>query len=224
VTRRLGRLPHSPARLAAVPPHTFAADAPPPPVVDRSGIAFAPGLWRNDVLPDCTAVGLANARRAATLIQGYDIPTDEGQIIAFYAACAGVADIEAALEASDGAVMLDVLERAQRDGFQMGGQTPEVPTFAAIQPTDRAGLAHAIAVHGAAYIGIDLYEPDMAADAIWTLPPAGALVGGHALIAWSYSALGNADMVMLGTWGDLVAASWAWLEGRAQEAFALSWA
>jgi hypothetical protein len=99
-----------------------------------------------------------------------------------------------------------------------------VPTFASIQPTDRAALAHAVAVRGAAYVGIDLYEPDMAADAIWTLPPAGALVGGHALIAWSYSGLGDADMVMLGTWGELVVASWAWLEGRAQEVFALSWA
>jgi hypothetical protein len=184
-----------------------------------------PGLYRNDALPDCTAAGLANARRAAGwVLDGADRVTTEDAVVRWFAATAGVAPTDAAMGALDGLVMLDVLETARDSGFDLGGQVPEVPLFASIDPADRMGIAHATATLGCAYLGIDLYAEDVAPDAEWSQPPVGDAVGGHCLLAWDYAGLADTDTVRLPTWGALMPATWVWLQSRLREAFAVRWA
>ncbi len=88
---RLGRLPHSPAAVSAAPSlagHRFAATLPPA-KVDRRAIPFAPGMYQNDSLPDCTAAGLANAAGMVAALNGYQLTVDPTLVPPFYAACVG---------------------------------------------------------------------------------------------------------------------------------------
>ena len=220
---RLGRLPHDPAALAAVPRH-YAATLPPP-VLDRSHIPFTPGLYGNDVFPDCTAVALANAARAASWVTaGCDLVVADSAPPAFYARCVGVADDPAAIEATDGAQMLSVLGQADAQGFDVGPQAL-VPTWASCPVTARFSLAHAMTM-GALYFGAGLAGADQGAGTWDTTTPGDQTRGswgGHALIAWDYTGLGDGDIVRLGTWGRWQAATWRWVQARADEAYALAW-
>lgn len=223
---RLGRAAHDPDRVAALPTHIVGADAPPPLVLPRREIIFRPGLYRNDVFGDCSCAGLANSRRAASLIfDKCDLVSTDAAVTSFFAGCAKVPFTDAALASVPGLVVLDVFDYAQKHGFTMGGQTVEVPSdIRVIDPADRVVLAHAIAVRGSAYLGIDLYAPDVAPGASWKGLPSGASVGGHAIVAWAYDGLGDANTVWLASWGMLIAATWQWLQSRLMEAYSISWA
>ena len=121
---RLGRLPADPAALARAPSlaaHRFAALAPPA-AIDRGAVPFAPGLYENDTLPDCTAAGLANAAGMVAALNGFSLAIDPARVPAFYAGCVGCAPTDAAMAATDGAVMLDVLTRQAVEGFDVGPQ------------------------------------------------------------------------------------------------------
>ena len=95
---RLGRLPHDPAALASAPSfaaHHFAA-VKPPALLDRSHIEFAPGLYRNDDLPDCSAAGLANAAGMVAALNGYGLAVNPDKVPLFYAS-ASLTDAQALL-------------------------------------------------------------------------------------------------------------------------------
>ena len=218
---RLGRLAHDPVKLAAAPRHTFGA-APPPPIVDRSSIDFVPGLYQNDTLPVCTCAGLANVASGLAALNGYGLVIDPAQPVAFYAAVLGVANTLAAIEATDGTQMADVLNRMQTAGFNAGprvlaGQWGTVTTV-------RSQLATSIARLGVGYWGVTLKERDMEAfssGAPWDVQDGqddGATVGGHAVIAWDYTGLTDHDTVRIGTWGTWQTATWAWVADRLDEA------
>ncbi len=216
---RLGRLPHDPARVGAVTQHRMAL-APAPASLPRSDIAWTPSLVRNDVLPTCSIAGLMNSARIWALVHGFDLVNVEGALLAFYASLAGCAATEAAMEATDGLVLLDVLERARNAGFGCGEQTPLVPRFASIQLSD-AALKDAIWAHGAAYIGVMLYEADVEPDAKWVggTEKAGAKVGGHCVAPWRYTS----DGYGIATWGGTTEADPEWLASRIEEAYSLLW-
>jgi hypothetical protein len=219
-TVRLGRRPHDPARLSTVRPHRMSATAPPPASLLRPDIAWTPTLADNNTLPTCTVAGLMNAARMWALTHGrFDLTNDDGALLAFYASLAGCADNTAAIAATDGLVLLDVLDRAETSGFDCGEQAPLVPEFTAIDVTSPAAIRDAIYTHGAAYLGVTLHEADMSGP--WTTPvaDAGGMVGGHCIVAWRY----DAANVGLATWGMTIEADWGWLAGRLDEAFALSW-
>lgn len=225
---RLGRCPHDPARLAAAPDlHRYGLTAPRP-SLDRSGIAFQPGLYDNDQLPDCTVAGLANAATASALALGAAPPMINAVAIpTFYARAIGQpAATNAQLAATDGAVMLDVIELAATSGFDVGEQVPLVPSFGTAQTT-KAAVASVTADLGAGYLGIRLYQRDM--DMIgqgpWTAAVAdsGDAVGGHCLLSWDYASLNDDGLVRLATWGILQPAAWEWLIERLDEVHGLVW-
>lgn len=221
---KFGRLPHDPIALASVPAHRFAA-IPPPPTLDRRSIDYAPELYGNDHLPDCTAVALANAARAAAVLNGYQLVVDPANIPAFYASCVGVADTDAAMEATDGAVALNVLERQARNGFDIGPQKL-YGQAAAIDVTSRSDLANGVSRY-VGYWGITLRDRDMqTVGGRWDIEPGrddGPIVGGHMVIAWDYFGLSDSDVLRIGTWGQLQQATWRWVHARLDEAYGVAW-
>lgn len=217
----LGRIRHDPVALARVPSHRFGA-VPPPVTLDRSAMAFEPGLYQNDSLPDCTAVALANAARGVAALNGFDLVLDQARVPAFYSACVGS---PANLAATDGAAMLDVLARQAGQGFDIGPQTL-CGHYATIGTHSRSALASGMVRLGAGYWGVTLRERDMERAALWDVRfgrDDGNVVGGHAVIAWDYRGLGDADTLRIGTWGAWQEATWAWVAARLDEAYGIVW-
>ena len=216
---RLGRLPHHAAALAAAPRRY--STVPPPPVLDRSKHDFQPGLWGNDTYPNCTAVALANAALGAAQINGYGLVIDPKAPLAFYADCVGNPPD---LAATGGAVMLDVLTRAQTSGYNIGPQLL-VPAFGVV-PLALSALAASMA-HEPLYCGVTLLERDMdTRGSLWDVQDGrddGAVVGGHAVMLWDYRGLELGDTVRIGTWGGWQPATWRWVMARLDEAFGMAW-
>ena len=222
---RLGRLPHDPDTVAFAPQHRMAAASPVPAKLVRAHIPFAPGLYDNDTLPDCTAAGLANAASAFGLVRSGAPPViDPASVPRVYAACV---DNPPDLAASNGAVMQDVLQRAEAGGVDFGQQVPLLPTHAACDARSREQLAHVMLIYGAGYWGLDLTERDMAQMGRPLLDDDGSdrsdVVGGHCVVGWAYDGLGDDDRVQIATWGRLQAVTWRWLGLRLHEAWAVSW-
>jgi hypothetical protein len=195
---------------------------PPPRRVDRRAVAFEPGLYANDILPDCTAVSLANAARGVAALNGYDLVVDQACVPVFYSACVGDPPD---LAATDGAVMLDVLNRQAAHGFDIGPQILH-GLHGTINSKSRSALAHGMARLGVGYWGVVLRERDLERAALWDVRRGrddGAIVGGHTVIAWDYSGLGDEATVRLGTWGAWQPATWAWVAARLEEAHCLVW-
>jgi hypothetical protein len=217
----LGRIRHDPMALARAPSHRFATVSPPL-RLDRHAIAFAPELYANDVLPDCTAASLANAARGVAALNGYDLVVDPSCVPAFYSVCIGN---PVNLAATDGAVMLDVLARQAAQGFDIGPQTLH-GLHGTIDSQGRSALAHGMARLGVGYWGVILRERDMERAALWDIRDDrddGDIVGGHAVIAWDYSGLADDATVRLGTWGSWQPATWAWVSARLEEAYCIVW-
>ena len=218
---RLGRKPHDPAAVARVPSHRFGA-VPPVPRLDRGAATFAPGLYANDTLPDCTAVALANAARGIAALNGFDLVLDPARVPEFYGACVGDPPD---LAATDGAVMLDVLARQAAAGFDIGPQVLH-GLYATLDTRSRPALANGMARLGAGYWGVTLRERDMEGNAVWDVQDGrddGDVAGGHAIVAWDYTGLGDGDTVRLGTWGTWQPATWAWVAARLDEAYGVVW-
>jgi hypothetical protein len=79
---------------------------------------------------------------------------------------------------------------------------------------------------GVGYWGVTLLERDMEMPPLWDVQPGrddGAVVGGHALIAWDYTSLADNGVVRLGTWGEWQPATWAWVSARLNEAHGVVW-
>jgi hypothetical protein len=226
--RCLGRLPHDPAALARAPSlavHRFAA-MPPPPRLDRSAIEFQPGLYGNDHLPDCSAAGLANAAGMVYAINTRsELAINPDKVPLFYAQCVGCEPTDAAMMATDGAVLLDVLMRQWQSGFDVGLPVKLVG-IPGVLPLKRPVLASAMTRLGHAYLGVTLLERDMEQAAVWDVQPGrddGAVVGGHCLVGWDFGGLGDGDTIRLATWGGWQPATWQWLAARLDEAHACVW-
>jgi hypothetical protein len=78
---------------------------------------------------------------------------------------------------------------------------------------------------GGAYLGIVLHDRDMqTVGQTWDIGLRGSSpVGGHCVVGWDYTGLGDADTVRLMTWGAWQPATWRWLEARVEEAWGLAW-
>jgi hypothetical protein len=218
---RFGRLPHDSVAMAQAPAHRFGSVAPPA-ALDRTPVIFRPELYANNVLPDCTAVALANAARGVAALNGYDLIVDPPSVPAFYASCIGNPPN---LAATEGAVMLDVLRHQATKGFNVGPQTL-YGLFGTVNTTSRIALARSIARLGVGYWGVTLRERDAEGAAVWDVAAGrddGAIICGHAVIAWDYTGLTDDAAVRLGTWGSWQSATWAWVAERLDEAHALVW-
>lgn len=219
---RFGRKPCNLDAVSRHPLHRFGAIEPLP-RLDRSNIDFKPELYQNDILPCCTAVALANVARATAALQGYQLVVDPATVPAFYAACVGVSDTDAAMSATDGAVALDVLARQARDGFDIGPQRLYGQS-AAVDVGARSDLAGGIARY-VGYWGVVLHDRDMqTVGDVWDAGPSdGPVVGGHMVMAWDYTGLSDGDTVRIGTWGTWQRATWAWVRARLDEAYGVAW-
>jgi hypothetical protein len=183
-----------------------------------------PRMFANDQLPDCTAAGLANGALAVSALAGYEMAIDDAKVPLFYASVVGCQPTEEAMAATDGAVILDVLQRQATGGFDAGGQTPLVALAGTLQ-LNRIALAQAMASLGIAYLGVDLFERDMEMPDVWDDDgrDPGALVGGHCLDSFDYTGLADDRKVRLATWGRMQPATWRWLDSRVREAHGLLW-
>lgn len=218
--RALGRKAHDPIAVAGAPTLRYGVDAPPLPKLLREGVNYQPQMWGNDQYPCCTAAGLLNGALASeALSTGSALNISPLAWMPFYAACAGVAETPAAIGASDGAAMLDVLRRQGSSGFDIGAVDPLTGDFGTVA-LDRNSIARAIVAMGWVYAGIDLSQADMDATGIWEAwSTPGADIGGHCLVPWGYTGLGDGDAVILATWGSLVQCEWARWDQIAREAY-----
>ena len=224
-----GRRPHDPAVVARLPSlagHRMGAFLPET-TLDRRSVEFVPGLYENNLLPTCTAAGLANHAAGVAAINGFRLPVSDADVPAFYAACCGCAPTVTAMAATDGAVMADVLARQIGAGFSTIEGVPLVARYGTI-PLARTTLANAACRLGGAYLGVRLHDRDMQnVGHVWDVVPGrddGPVVGGHCIVGpWDYTGLADDDTVRLMSWGAFPNATWAWLLARIDEAYGLAW-
>jgi hypothetical protein len=224
MNRCFGRKPHDPIAVNAAPELAdhYSVVSPPPKTLLRTGINFQPQLSGNDNYPTCVVAGLINGALASEAIAtNGPLNIDPMAWMKFYAYCAGIAETPAAIGASDGLQMLDVLKKqAAPPGFDIGAIAPLIGGFGTVA-LDRISLARAAAAMDFVYLGVLLSQADMDAPtgAAW---PNG--VGdpnmGHCVVIWGYTGLGDTDTVWVATWGYLQAVTWLWIEARSEEAFA----
>lgn len=227
---RLGRLRHDPVAVAAAPKHSHFGFVAPVSSLDRSAIDYEPDLGYNNILPICTTVGLWNAAKGIALLNRFTPTVQMPLLPPFYAETIGLAATAsfAELAATDGAVMLDVLNYQAAHGFNIGNQSLvcDYGTLA----FDINTLASAMVRQGPSYLGIQLYQRDMDAvetDGSWqtwdTVPGQddGQFVGDHCVVDWDFVSLDPDGIVRLATWGKLQKATWRWLMTRLEEAYGL---
>lgn len=222
---RLGRLPHSPGWLTSIPHHKFGAIAPSP-TLDRHKIEFVPELYQNNILPVCTAVGLANSARAVAALNGFDIAVNPAKVPEFYASVVGCPPTIQAMIATEGAVLLDVLHKQEQRLFDIGPEAL-VASWKPVDHTSRSALALCMDRFGVAYVGVTLHERDMdTVGQFWDVEPGrddGDVVGGHCVCLFDYTSLPENGIVRIGTWGMWQNATWAWVNSRIDEAYGLVW-
>ena len=226
-TYRMGRLPHDPIKVANAPQLrggkfsavSFVTK------LDRSGVDFKPGMFDNDTLPTCSAAGYFNASQMVAAISKYRLTMNPAMAPLFYASCVGCAPTPAAMAATDGAVLLDVLIRQGRAGVDIGGPTPLVGLFGAV-PLNQQMLAKAMALLMNLYIGVSLRERDMEGADVWDAVPGaddGKILGGHCMVGFDYQSLFDTGIVRVATWGMLQKVTWRWLMARLDEAYSIFW-
>lgn len=188
-------------------------------------LELTPSLGQNDVLPDCTVVGLLNAARMVATLNGYELAAHENLCKLFYAEVVGCEPTDEAIAATDGTFALDVLTMQSRLGFDAGLQTKLVGLFGTLSHV-KPVIANAIAHLGHAYLGVLLRERDMEGHHVWDALPGrddGAVVGGHVIAAWDYLGLADAQTARVATWGHWQPTTWAWIHARTEEAYGMVW-
>lgn len=223
---RLGRQPHDPAVIARMP--TLAghplASMPVEPTLNRDNVNFWPGLYGNDTIGDCSAVGLANAARAQAALSGFDIPMPQPKVIGFYSASTGYNPADPSTD--QGGRLADVLAFQLRNGFDHGGQDLLAGDFATFNPTDLDTHRRVMAQCGTGYLGVRLLEADKSAD-VWDAErppqPSDPVWGDHCMLSFAYTATGETDLVTGITWGMRQPFTWRWLRFRCEEAHVVYW-
>lgn len=219
----LGRKPHSADRVAAAPQHRMSAEAPAPAELLRPGILTKPSLVHNDVLPTCCIAGLLNYLRAwAQQTHGFDLAENDQLLLDLYGMIYGCPPTIEAISATDGLVLMDVLEYIQAHGFRIDSQNVVECTFLSIDVTDMAAIRDSIDKTCGAYLGVTLYEADVAPGLVeWpgSIAASGKVAGGHCIVPPRYTASTTTDA----TWGEMMPTEDAWLLARLDEAFSIKW-
>lgn len=198
------------------------------PVLDRSAVPFAPRMFGNNDLSDCTAAGLANTALALGALDGFQPVVDESAVEAFYSATSGYIPGQPATDV--GAVLTDVLAYQCRAGFNSGAQLLTGP-WGTVDPFDRNLLALGMETFGTVLAGVALSEADMnRVGQVWDIgtmstggDPTPGSAGLHCLAAFDYSGLRDGNLVRLATWGALQPATWRWVERAIREAHVVVW-
>ena len=227
---KYGLLPARPADLARAPrlgAHPIARRMAQP-VLDRSSVPFAPQMFGNNDLSDCTAAGLGNAALALGALDGFQPVVDSGAVEAFYSATSGYVPGQPATDR--GAVLTDVLAYQARTGFNSGAQLLTGP-WATVDPYDRNLLALGMETCGVVVLGVALSEADMRRiGQVWDVgvmstggDPTPGSAGLHCLLGFDYAGLKDGSLLRLATWGGLQPATWQWVEQAIREAHVVVW-
>jgi len=217
-----GRRPHDAARVAAAPQHRMSAEAPAPVDLPRPGILTQPSLVQNNVLPTCSVAGLINHLRAWAQLQGFDLPENDQLLLDLYASLAGCATTPAAIAATDGLVLLDLLEHIQANGFRIDSQNVVELTFAAIDISNIEAIRDAVYRDAGAYLGVTLYVDDVQPGlAAWAgaVPSGAAVAGGHCIMPKGYAG----QTFDVATWGELMPTDDEFLLARLDEGWSIQW-
>ncbi len=219
---RLGCLEHDEIRAAAVLTSRYDIAVPPLRVARP---AWRPNPYDNLTNPTCTVCALAHSARAwSWKYGGTDVAVPVDAIDALYSRATGVP--LAGIEASDGADPMMVVETAQADGWDIGGQVPLVPSFT------RTGLktvelAQSLVRAGVVMLAVMLDEADMAAARArepWALGGTrGAVVGGHMIPLAAYDGLGPPALAWAASWGQWQGMTWEWIDARSRLALEAAW-
>lgn len=212
---RLGRVkPSAEHRKRALPLRAYLPQGlPPAPLeVDHTdGVKY--GLYRNDSLGDCTCAALANFHATAAMREGRIVSFSDDDVVAYYLALTGGAD--------DGLCEVDVLSRAQAQGFPLSG-AHRLAAWVRIDPGDLEAIKNSVALFHAVYVGAELplsSQREDTWDSVGLLDNTDApgSWGGHALISARYDSIGPTFV----TWGREQRATWAWWKTYCDEAYAL---
>ena len=229
---KLGRLPAPPDLLARAPSlrgHRMAS-APAPTRLDRSSVPFQPALDDNDVLGDCTAVGIANAARGQAALYGYELAIPTARVVSFYAASTGYDPTAPLVNGENptdrGGVEVEVLAYQATHGLRTGADLL-VADWGMGETGDLNALRSVAAASTLPYLGVNLALADQQAP-IWdTVTPAAygdptpGSWGAHCLALWDYEGTDDLSLVRLATWGTLRQATWRWVRSRLEEWHAL---
>jgi len=183
---------------------------PAPPAWDGTpGATIA--MYGNDRLGDCTCAAVANLASVQAASEGQALAFTEADVVAFYNAITGGADV--------GAVEIDVLRRVQAHGFPLSGAW-RLRAWAGLEHGDHDELRAAAAIYTGAYLGVELpdrWEAGVRAG-IWSDTSGEPNPdNGHALVLVGY----DQDHAVLATWGATVRATWAWMARYVVEAYVL---
>ena len=218
---RFGRLSPNKTELASAHAHTFGVRLAQP-VLNRQSVAFTPGLYRNDTLGDCTVVSIANMINAKSALNGYQTYIDSDKVVEFFKEAAGNPPD---LTTVDGLVYLDVINRQAQLGFDTGhDRLYGLPGTVGLS---RNELALGMEAFGSVGLGVTLRDRDVQTTSSYSTldagPSDGNVIGGHAIIGWDYTGLGDTDIVRIGTWGYWQMVTWRWIDARLEEAHATNW-
>lgn len=216
--RMLGKRPaRHDARTLKLARYTAALPSPPT-SCDLTGKITNLGMMLNDSLGDCTCAAIGHTIQAWTAEGGAQVILPDTDILSAYELFCGYKPGDPSTD--QGGVELDVLNGWRKAG--VGGHT--IGAYATLQKSaggvfHRGSWQHDVmnAVHyfGAAYIGVQLTDADVQ-DAAWIYHHGGTR-DGHAIPIVAY----DPDGVTVITWGQLVKASWSFINGYMDEAYCL---
>ena len=172
------------------------------------------GFNNEEGCSDCTKAGLAHAYDALTWDEGLheakNHPNSNAVVQSYFAETHGV---DSGLDCGS------VLSLA----YKVGTYGAKIAGFGPIQPTNATLLKQLIASFGVAYIGIQC--PQSAENQfanenpVWTVVPDSPIEGGHCVILVGYDdATGMYELV---TWGQLIKATYGFIEKYMDEAWGL---
>lgn len=197
----------------------------PPAILTRDNINPNPKMFFNNIYGNCTSAGLGNSLLAVTSLFGTTLDIPETCAVDFYSESTGFNPADPSTD--QGGYEPLVLQYALTNGYPTKNYRFR-PIWGSCPVGNRKVIANAINMLGVVYIGVTLYQEDE--DAIsngqrWTVNPNGnmSVVGGHCVLIWGYTGLGDNDWVKIITWGGIVYATWAWIESRMDECHALAW-
>lgn len=210
---KLGRLPHDPAQVAALPSlRNYLGSSAAMPSSDWTR-DIAPNSWRmfdNDTLSDCGPAAACHAIMTwGSYKPPFRIPTDQ-DAIGLYSAVGSY--VPGRPETDQGVRLLDLLRYWLAHGF--AGEP--LSAFCVVDPRNRAHVRMAIDIFGGLYAGVTLRQAQLDDPGPWRVT-ATPIVGGHGV--WVGAA--NDDGLLGITWGEVRPIDWDFWEQATDEAYAL---
>lgn len=205
VTRKLGRIRPSKARLAALPLFgaLLAPQLPAPPAAldfTSGGPAYA-GTLGNTRAGCCTISGVGHLTQGWEAFHGRPAAFGDDQALALYSELEGYDPRTG--QPDNGLVETDVLDYWVRNGL-FGSR---LNAYSTINPSNATHIKQSIWVYGGVYLGLMLPESaerQTDAGAPWTVSWFTRMLGGHCVVSQKY----DDNYLYVDTWGILQPVTW----------------